>query len=171
LRLIASGPADYQELSGAVKWREFAVPEGGLEPPEILDMLAGWSARLLSAQGWGTWLAVQDGEVVASLAVKDKPDAGVIEIGYAVAPARRGRGIATKAVRALVELLVARGVTEVLAETGPGNAASAQVLHKVGFGRVGQRLDPEEGLVDLWALVPSLADGSRRAGSAEGQGR
>ena len=170
MRLIASAPADYQALQGAVKWREFTVPEGGLEPPEILDMLPDWSARRMAAQGWGTWFAVQDGEVVASLAVKDQPVAGVVEIGYAVAPARRRRGIATQAVRELVEILVACGVTQVLAETGQENVASAQVLRKVGFDRVGQRLDTEDGL-DLWALFPPLADRSRRAGSGEGQSR
>ena len=170
MRLIASTQADYQALRGAVEWRGFAVPEGGLEPPEILDMLVGWSARLMSAQGWGTWLAIQDGEVVASLAVKEPLEAGAVEIGYGVAPARRGRGIATQAVRALVGLLAARGVTQVLASTGRENVASAQVLRKVGFDRVGQRLDSEDGL-DLWALFPPLADRSRRAGSGEGQSR
>ena len=67
MQLIASGPADYVALRGATHWRGYALPPGGLEPDAVLVMLQGWSARLVAAQGWGSWLAVRGGEVVASL--------------------------------------------------------------------------------------------------------
>jgi RimJ/RimL family protein N-acetyltransferase len=157
MQLIATLPADYRDLRGADQWRGYAVPPGGLEPPEVLDMLVGWSARLQAAQGWGTWVAVRQGEVVASLAVKDPVAGGAVEIGYGVAPARRGLGVATAAVRALLPVLAGHGVRLVRAETAQGNPASGRVMQKVGFVRVGDRLDPEDGMLDLWEcrLSPS----------------
>ena len=60
LTLIATRPGDYQALGGA-NWRGYHLPEGGLEPPEVLEMLAGWTARLHAVQGWGSWVAVAAG--------------------------------------------------------------------------------------------------------------
>ena len=62
MQLIATLPADCRDLQGADNWRGFAVP------PDGLDMLVGWSARLQAAQSWGIWVAVWRGEVVAKLA-------------------------------------------------------------------------------------------------------
>ncbi len=150
MQLIATLPEDYRDLRGADQWRGFTLPPGGLEPPEVLDMLVGWSARLQAAQGWGTWVAVWRGEVVASIAVKDPVADGSVEIGYGVAPARRGLGVATAAVRALLPVLAGHGVRFVRAETARDNAASGRVMRKVGFAWVGERVDPEDGLLDLW---------------------
>ena len=91
-------------------------------------MLEGWSARLIAAQGFGHWLALAEGEVVASLVVKEPVSDGAVEIGYATAPARRGQGIATAAVQALLPVLRGHGVSLVRAETAKTNPASARVL-------------------------------------------
>ena len=153
--LIATGAADYAALKTG-SWRGFAVPRGGLEPGEVLDMLQGWSARVNAAQGWGTWLAVDQGQVVASLAVKDPVANGMVEIGYAVAPVWRGQGVATRAVTALLGELAAQGVWRVQAETAVGNPASGRVLDRCGFRRVGCRVDAEDGTLILWACdLPS----------------
>jgi RimJ/RimL family protein N-acetyltransferase len=113
-------------------------------------MLVGWTARLETAQGWGSWLAVQAGEVVASLAVKDPMADGAVEIGYGVAPARRGQGVATAAVLAVLPILASHGVRLVRAETARDNPASARVMQKAGFLLAAERQDPEDGLLDLW---------------------
>ena len=113
-------------------------------------MLVGWSQRLNDAQGWGSWLAVSEGEVIASLAVKEPVTAGAVEIGYGVAAERRGRGIATMAVGLLLPVLAGHGVTLVRAETAVRNPASGRVLLKTGFQRWGGRVDPEDGALDLW---------------------
>lgn len=126
------------------------MPEGGLEPPEVLEMLAGWTARLHAVQGWGSWVAVAAGEVVASLAVKTPMQDGCVEIGYGVAPMRRGRGVATAAVLALLPLLAARGVRLVVAETALDKPASGRVLTKAGFAQTGQRIDAEDGALIQW---------------------
>ncbi len=130
--------------------RGHKAPEGGVEPEETLRMLEGLARDLRAAQGWGTFLALEDGEVVASLAVKRPVAGGVAEIGYAVAPARRGRGLGTEAVGQFCAALAERGVTMATAETAVGNAASIRVLEKVGFRRVGAREDAEDGALILW---------------------
>lgn len=150
IRLIASLPQDYADLTLASKWRGLTIPEGGLEPEPVLRMLQSLAQRLHDAQGWGTWLAVAGGEVVGSLAVKNVPFAGSVEIGYGIAPARRGRGHGTAAVKALLPLLVAKGVGQVRAETALANPASGRVLQKAGFARAGSRHDGEDGDLALW---------------------
>lgn len=67
--------------------------------------------------------------------VADGPNAdGVaeVEIGYGLVSDGRGRGVATEAVRALLQLTDALGV-RVRASVLPENAASLRVLAKCGF--------------------------------------
>lgn len=158
MQLIASRPEDYQGLKTGI-WQGFRVPLGGLEPDETLDMLSGWSARLVTAQGWGTWLGVTADEVVASLAIKQPMQDGAVEIGYAVATSWRGCGIATSAVRLLLDILQGYGAVCVTAESAADNPASGRVLAANGFQQLGHRLDPEDGTLILWChKLPPRAD-------------
>ena len=150
--LIPAGPEDYRDLAAPL-WRGYRVPEGGLAPAPVMEILIGWSARLLAAQGWGSWIAVAGGEVVASVAVKHPLAAGTVEIGYGVAPAAEGRGVATAAVLALVPLLQAKGARQITAESSPDNPASGRVLTKAGFMQTGRRDDPEDGALIQWQLA------------------
>jgi RimJ/RimL family protein N-acetyltransferase len=57
------------------------------------------AARDCPEDPWGTHLVFDgDGTLVGIGGFKDAPRDGVVEIGYAVSPARQGRGIATAAV-------------------------------------------------------------------------
>jgi RimJ/RimL family protein N-acetyltransferase len=72
----------------------------------------------------------------------------VVEIAYGIAPEEQGKGYATEAAKALVEL--ARTFPEVRvirAHTLPDGAASKRVLEKCGFQHTGEVIDPEDGLV------------------------
>lgn len=76
------------------------------------------------------------------------PDpAGMVEIGYAVAPAHRRRGCA----RAALELLLHRAALEPAVRTvrvtiRPDNTASAGLASNDGFVAVGQQWDDDDGL-------------------------
>lgn len=153
LFLVPTRPADYTALNGASAWHGWQMPEGGLEPEHVLTMLAELCANLDAAQGWGTWLGVVGDEVVASAAVKAPVVAGRVEIGYAVAPARRGRGYGTLLVGALLPVLAEKGVTVVCGESAVTNPASGRVLAKAGFREIGRRSDVEDGLLIVWELV------------------
>lgn len=156
--LIATVPGDYAALRDARKWRGYGLPEGGVESDATLTMLEGWSAGLQAGPGWGTWLAESQDQVVASLAIKASPVNGVAEIGYAVAPAWRGQGVGTAAVKALLAELAQRGVTLVRAEAADDNPASGRLLVKAGFRIDARRLDPEDGDVSIWMRSIERAD-------------
>ena len=78
--------------------------------------------------------------------------AGAAELGYAVAPARQGRGIASAVVRELVRRARAASVAVVVAHTLPAESASTAVLRRCGFTRTGEVTDDDEGTVWRWEL-------------------
>ena len=75
--------------------------------------------------------------VIGTAGFSDVPDGrGRAELGYAIARSHRGRGYATAAVRALIELARRHGATSLGAEVDAANpdaAASCRVLSRSGF--------------------------------------
>jgi RimJ/RimL family protein N-acetyltransferase len=61
----------------------------------------------------------------------------IVEIGYFVLPAARGRGVATTIARLLAEHAFSLGIERVAAYVNVGNTASDRVLEKAGFTREG----------------------------------
>lgn len=97
---------------------------------------------------WGTHLIFDDdGTLVGNGGWKGAPVDDVAELGYAVAPARQGRGIATAVVRELVSRGRAAGLRLVLAHTLPEPSASTAVLTRCGFRNAG---DADEDGVAVW---------------------
>jgi RimJ/RimL family protein N-acetyltransferase len=86
---------------------------------------------------------------------------GVIEVGYRLFAHARGRGLATRAVRAAAREAFASGLWRIEANVRIGNEASERVLERAGFTREGVRrryLRHEGGRVDA-TLFSLLADG------------
>jgi ribosomal-protein-alanine N-acetyltransferase len=95
---------------------------------------------------WGTRLFVVDRTLVGWGGFKGAPRNGSVELGYAIAPAWEGRGLATDAVAAMLrEAFAAPEVRAVIAHTAPGPNASTRVLEKSGFARDGEVPDVELG--------------------------
>jgi len=85
---------------------------------------------------WGThlFLAGDPAELVGWGGFKGPPANGVAELGYEIAEARQGRGLATEAVEAMLEQAFGSPeVDEVMAHTLPERNASNRVLEKAGF--------------------------------------
>lgn len=102
---------------------------------------------------WGSFLFVagEPATVVGMGGFYGPPTAdGVVEIGYAVAPAHQGQGLATEAVRRLVERTTAAPLTAVQAHTLAEENASVAVLRRSGFTLEGTEVDPDEGEVWRW---------------------
>jgi RimJ/RimL family protein N-acetyltransferase len=81
------------------------------------------------------WVA---GQVVGDVGFHGPPPASgpvVVEIGYAVVPALRGRGVASRACALLLDRAWRDGASQVLAETDADNGASQAVLTHNGFRR------------------------------------
>ena len=96
-----------------------------------------------------------DGNVlVGSGGYKGPPtEQGMVEIGYEIAEAYRGRGFATEMAQLLVQkALEAPEVQLVQAHTLAEENASVKVLRKCGFQHVETLSDPDEGDVWRWEL-------------------
>jgi ribosomal-protein-alanine N-acetyltransferase len=113
---------------------------------------------------WGTRFFVLEEDpptLVGWGGFKGPPQEGAVEIGYAVAPAWRGRGVARAAVAAMLdEAWAAPDVEAVIAHTLAEPNASVRVLQRAGFTRDGERIDANVGVVWRWRLQ---RPGRRRA--------
>jgi [ribosomal protein S5]-alanine N-acetyltransferase len=107
-------------------------------------------SRVVRNQRWGNrhkaFLGSRRGNRIGA------PDAdGVVEVAYSVAPEHQGKGYATETAKALVSYAFSSGkVRTVRAHTLPETNASGRVLSKCGFRRVGEVIDPDDGLVWRW---------------------
>ncbi|WP_018332924.1 GNAT family N-acetyltransferase [Actinomycetospora chiangmaiensis] len=116
-----------------------ALVEGWDEPgtlePTVEALEGGVDPR------WLTHLLVECDEVVGMGGFTGPPQDGEVEVGYHVAPARRGRGLATAAVDTWVSHARRAGLVRVVARTAPGPNASTTVLARCGFVRDTARED------------------------------
>ena len=74
-----------------------------------------------------------DGQVIGGIGFKGAPTAGIVEVGYGLAPSARGHGYAAEALRALLVIAGTHGVRRVRADTLPDNLASRRTLENAGF--------------------------------------
>jgi RimJ/RimL family protein N-acetyltransferase len=106
---------------------------------------AAWVARAA--------LDTDTGQVVGHGGFHGPPDAeGTVEVAYSVDPAFRRRGYAKAILAALLERAAADpAVRTVRASIRPDNAASLATIAGFGFRKVGEQLDPEDGLEYVFA--------------------
>ena len=78
---------------------------------------------------------------------------GTVEVGYAIDPAYRLRGLARAALAVLLDRArEAPEVTQVLASVGPWNTPSLRLVRARGFVVIGEQEDEEDGLEIIHAL-------------------
>jgi RimJ/RimL family protein N-acetyltransferase len=145
LEALAEGVDVFTERFG------IPVEPGWLDFPEVLPhALAG--ARERDEDPWGTHLYFDavDGALIGIGGFKGAPSNGEVELGYAIAPARRDRGLATAVVAVLLQRAAAAGVTTVTAHTLAEPNASTRVLTKSGFTQTAELEDPDEGPIWRW---------------------
>ncbi|MBO0678531.1 GNAT family N-acetyltransferase [Mycolicibacterium sp. S2-37] len=105
------------------------------------------------AQWWMHFFLAEGGTLlVGSGGFVGPPRDGVVEIGYEIAPGFRGRGYATAAARAMIDKAVGAGaaVTTVIAHTRAHENPSTGVLRRLGFRRIAEIEDPDDGPVWRW---------------------
>jgi [ribosomal protein S5]-alanine N-acetyltransferase len=162
LRLISYAPEHLLALiEGETQYAQsFGIPAAaGLRAFLVSDAVSpAWLERLRASSVADPWLhgfAVVHPEinsVIGSIGFKGPPDDGrMVEIGYGIVPDFQGRGYATEAARACVAFAFDYPqVSLVRAHTLPTPSASTRVLTKCGFQRIGEVVDPEDGLVWRW---------------------
>lgn len=134
---------------------QFGIPvaEGWIGFPESLPY-AIEGTRANPDNTWATHLFFDeaDGALVGFGGYKGPPADGEVEVGYAVAPSRQGRGLATAVVAIMVERARAAGVPLISAHTLAEENASVAVLRKSGFAQTEEIVDPDEGPIWRWEL-------------------
>jgi [ribosomal protein S5]-alanine N-acetyltransferase len=114
---------------------------------EVTQWMSGWSHPYSAGDAlkWVTFAGAQkppqffaielDGELVGGAGIEPRNDThrGVAIVGYWLGKAYWSRGIATAALKALVERSFARGFRRLEAHVFEPNIASIRVLEKVGF--------------------------------------
>lgn len=151
LRAAVAGEAALADALSAtvrVPWTEFGRPafQYALRKMEADPEAAGW---------W-TWFPIlkDENSLIGSGGYKGPPDAaGMVEIGYEIGPAYRGRGLATEMAAALIERAFRDpGVRYVQAHTLAQRNASARVLEKCGLERTAEIKVAGEGRIWRWRV-------------------
>jgi RimJ/RimL family protein N-acetyltransferase len=155
LRLLRDDPARFEEVRGLRVEPGWSPFDGALDG--ALRMLEGGMEPR-----WATHLFVHrpDAAVVGIGGFTGPPVEGTAEIGYAVAPAYQGQGLATEAASRLLAAAARGGVRTVRAHTLAEENASTRVLARLGFERTAELTDPEDGPVWRWERpAPELPAG------------
>jgi ribosomal-protein-alanine N-acetyltransferase len=115
---------------------------------KYLDKLKGDHELL----GWGVRYVTltENNQVIGDIGFKGKPnDKGIVEVGYGIIPEMQKKGIATEAVRAVIEWAFSSSkVKKVVAECLGDNVPSIRVLEKLGM----RRTSSENGMIN-WELI------------------
>ncbi|HYM57394.1 MAG TPA: GNAT family N-acetyltransferase [Solirubrobacteraceae bacterium] len=131
----------------------YEVAEGWEVFPAALRAKCEAVAEDPGSTRWGTRLFVLDEPrmLVGWGGFKGPPADGLVELGYAIAPDLRGRGIASAAVREMLrEAFSESEVEAVRAHTPAEPGPSTRVLEKTGFARDGEVADGEDRQLWLW---------------------
>lgn len=121
-----------------------AASEEWWQGPSLLRLLPHLPETMRATSGEARWVWIvieppgpqQGARVIGDVGFHHPITAATTsaEIGYNVIPQARGRGYTTEAVAALIQAAFAHtGVTQVIAQIEPGNAASLRVAAKLGM--------------------------------------
>ncbi len=108
-------------------------PIGGEHDHDAVTFFRATTLSDPATEGWLARYIVRDDELVGSGGFFGPPSEGLVEIGYSVCQRYRRQGVATEAVRALIDVAQSAAVTHVQAHVRPDNEPSIRVLLATGF--------------------------------------
>ncbi len=152
--LIAATDKHFSDLIEGVPPVGHTLATGGIESPEILQMLRVLAAQVSARFVPAAWLIVENNEVIGMCSLKAPPSAdGAADIGYGIAETQRGRGCGGRGIAEIVAWARTEPLINTLtAETSINNTPSQSVLKRNGFEHTGNRLDDEDGMLLCWRL-------------------
>jgi RimJ/RimL family protein N-acetyltransferase len=166
IRLVALGDEHVPALLETMRDEEILrftrtpdpMPEGWLDQ---------WRAGFDGGQRAGWAILDEDGQFVGyAVTGPIDRDALEVELGYAVSPWGRGRGVATETLRELTRWAFAEGMQRVTALISVENPASSRVAEKVGYTFEGvlrsvHHVGGRRGDLQSWSILPGeLSDAS-----------
>jgi RimJ/RimL family protein N-acetyltransferase len=143
--LGATVPVDLLEEPDVLRYAERRLAEDGEYVP--------WSARAI--------LLKETMAMVGHVRFHSRPDADylhpfaryAVEYGYAVFAAHRRRGYAEEALTALMRWAGrTHGIRRFIVTITPDNQPSTRLATKLGFDRVGEHIDPVDGIEYVYLL-------------------
>lgn len=120
-----------------------------------LDRLSGTGQ---SSDIFGYYQVVLDSVVIGGAGFHGPPILGVVEVGYGIVPAARGRGAACAALLGLIQIARSAGVELVTGNADAANLPSQAVMSKAGMQSDGLNLDPAGDLMAHFSI--DLREGS-----------
>lgn len=154
LRALLQGETEYEKSSGfraSLGVRDFLLSAS----PEFLAQLQAAKAPDPWRFGFATVHKIDNVMIgICGFPGPTNVD-GVAEIAYSIAPNYQNKGYATEVAAALVNFASTDArVRTICAHTLAQTGASARVLEKCGFKKVGELVDPENILVWRWERTP-----------------
>ena len=153
LRGIPLTPENYRSFAegSEPQWDGFTNPYHHLiEGPSPLQHRIPRVAKDPSFAEIGIILAVtkDSREVIGSAGFHDFPDSnGMIEIGFGIVDEMQNRGFGQELLIGMWRMITKRSDVKILRYTvEPNNEPSVHIVNKYGFTKVGEQVDPEDGL-------------------------
>ena len=86
--------------------------------------------------------------MIGSAGFHDFPDGtGMIEIGFGIVPERQNQGFGTELLIGMWKMICVRPDVRILRYTvSPENLPSMHIIKKLAFTKIGEQMDPEDGL-------------------------
>ncbi len=133
-----------------------SVADGWMSFPEAIPHGYKYLKANPDALGWWMYLFIHAGDkmLIGLGGFKGVVDeAGMVEIGYEIAPDYRNRGLATEAAQGMIDYAFSQpGIKIVDAHTLAEVNPSTSVLEKIGMKNIGTINDPEDGEIWHWRL-------------------
>jgi len=94
-------------------------------------------------------------ELIGSAGFHDFPDSnGMIEIGFGIVPEKQNQGFGTELLIGMWKMICLRPDVRLLRYTvSPENLPSLHIINKLEFSKVGQQMDPEDGLELIYERI------------------
>ena len=153
LRCYSLSISDYAAFEAGVepKWEGFTNPYKHLiEGPSPLAFRIPRVKKDPSFADIGLILAVNksSNEVIGSAGFHDFPDDnGMIEIGFGIVPELQNQGFGKELLMGMWLMISKRPDVTILRYTvAPDNEPSMHIINNLGFDKVGEQIDPEDGL-------------------------
>ena len=158
IELLQVHPLQLQKLCNRepVEWAQMHVPDGAMPSQKaIVRALDQWRAGI-PAKWCLPYLIVTPTRdvIIGACGFKGAPVENTVEIYYGVAPSLRGKGIATQALRRLVQMAVVNDEVErVIAHILTSNTPSLRLVMRMGFAFERRFMDTDGEDVEQWCWM------------------
>ena len=129
----------YRNDPTVARYQDWDLPFPAADAVQMAAFVAGAPWPLNG--DWYQLVIEHEGGVIGDVAVGRTVKGWQADIGYTLAGHAQGRGFATEAVGAVVDVLFTEGVHRVQATLDPENVASARLLDRLGFRYEGRTVE------------------------------